>query len=306
MFNLARKTQPGRVLGDFFLPKVWLPCVLPVLSHTSKVKKGNCNLWDFWQVWLCTHLPKKNFEQLFGCRWADTWWWRDASLYKSCLVRCLTASAPGPVFIVHHQLCDKAAQNLTEVLQPFCKIGLLFYPVSLNKGEMRASVFALNVTEETSHKLLLVQSLPKGHFCFVPYFLVLVVYAVLAAISSCIGGKKKNKKKTSFGVVLLLGWKNHLLWTWKNSILVLQAVFKFCICLQEVTASSFGLWYGFSSDDFLVVWGSFQSVKEWLEPSSLCVCRLSFDMTPLSRGFSSAAAGVGGGICVGLFLVFFL
>lgn len=59
---------------------------------------------------------------------------------------------------------------------------------------MRASVFALNVTEETTHKLLLVQSLLKGHFCFVPYFLVLVVYAVLAAISSCIGGKKKKTK----------------------------------------------------------------------------------------------------------------
>lgn len=122
-------------------------------------------------------------------------------------MRCLTASAPGPVFIVHRQLCDKAAQNLTEVLQPFCKIGLLFYPVSVNKGEMRASVFALNVTEETSHKLLLVQSLPKGHFCFVPYFLVLVVYAVLAAISSCIGGKKKKKTKNELWSSLITGLK---------------------------------------------------------------------------------------------------
>lgn len=51
---------------------------------------------------------------------------------------------------------------------------------------------------------------------------------------------------------------------------------------------------------FLLIWSSFQSCKESLEPTCLCVCRWSLDSILLTEGFTSSALVVGG-IWVGLF-----
>lgn len=86
-----------------------------MLSHTGRVKRGlvifetsgGSGYVHICQTILSSWLVADELKLVMkGCL-----------LSRSCLVRCLTASAPGPVLIVRPQLCDKVVLNLSEVLQ---------------------------------------------------------------------------------------------------------------------------------------------------------------------------------------------